>query len=94
MISDHIQWVVHLLVAVFGVTHSQSPGGYTYEQPSVSITARGNVSTYTNQVRLTVSCFIRRCIQKFPDSIYNEIYAFNNKHSLRRNTKGYGGKTH
>jgi hypothetical protein len=23
-----------------------------------------------------------------------EIYAYNNKHSLRSNTKGYGGKTH
>jgi hypothetical protein len=37
---------------------------------------------------------IRRCIQKFPDYVDNEIYAYNNKHSLRRNTKGYGGKTH
>jgi hypothetical protein len=25
---------------------------------------------------------------------HNEIQAYNNKHSLRRNTKGYGGKTH
>jgi hypothetical protein len=25
---------------------------------------------------------------------HNEIYAYNNKHSLRSNTKGYGGKTH
>jgi uncharacterized protein YccT (UPF0319 family) len=25
---------------------------------------------------------------------HNEIYAYNNKHSLRNNTKGYGGKTH
>jgi hypothetical protein len=24
----------------------------------------------------------------------NEIYAYNNKHSSRSNTKGYGGKTH
>jgi len=31
------------------------------------------------------------CIQKFPDRVDDEI---NNKHSLRRNTKGYGGKTH
>jgi hypothetical protein len=35
-----------------------------------------------------------RVIQKFPDLINNEIYAYNNKHSLRSNTKGYGGKTH
>jgi hypothetical protein len=25
---------------------------------------------------------------------HNEIYAYNNKHPLRSNTKGYGGKTH
>jgi hypothetical protein len=34
------------------------------------------------------------CIQKFPDRVDNEIYAYNNKHSFRSNTKGYGGKTH
>jgi hypothetical protein len=32
------------------------------------------------------------CIQKFPDWADNEINN-NNKHSLRSNTKGYGGKT-
>jgi hypothetical protein len=37
---------------------------------------------------------VRGCIQKFPDWIDNEIYAYNNKQSLRSNTKGYGGKTH
>jgi hypothetical protein len=37
---------------------------------------------------------IRGGIQKFPDWVDNEIYAYNNKHSLRSNTKGYGGKTH
>jgi hypothetical protein len=26
--------------------------------------------------------------------VHNEIYAYNNKQSLRSNTKGYGGKTH
>jgi hypothetical protein len=31
--------------------------------------------------------------QKFPDWVDNEINN-NNKHSLRSNTKGYGGKTH
>jgi hypothetical protein len=35
---------------------------------------------------------VRECIQKFPDSVDNEIN--NNKHSLRSNTNGYGGKTH
>jgi hypothetical protein len=33
-------------------------------------------------------------MQKFPDWVYDEIYAYNNKHSLRSNTKGYGDKTH
>jgi hypothetical protein len=36
---------------------------------------------------------LRRCIQKFPEWVGNEINN-NNKHSLRSNTKGYGGKTH
>jgi hypothetical protein len=35
---------------------------------------------------------IRGCIQKFPDWVDNEIH--NNKHSLRSNMEGYGGKTH
>jgi hypothetical protein len=34
---------------------------------------------------------VRGCIQKFPDWLDNEI---NNKHSLRSNTEGCGGKTH
>jgi hypothetical protein len=34
------------------------------------------------------------CSQNFLDSADIEIYAHNNKHSLRSNTKGYGGKTH
>jgi hypothetical protein len=34
---------------------------------------------------------MRGCNQKFPDWLDNEIYAYNNKHSLRSNTKGYGG---
>jgi hypothetical protein len=41
---------------------------------------------------------LRGCIQKFPDWVDNEINNNNNnnnnKHSLRSNTKGYGGKTH
>jgi hypothetical protein len=36
---------------------------------------------------------IRGCIQKFPNWVDNEINN-NNKHSLRSNTKDYGGKTH
>jgi hypothetical protein len=41
-----------------------------------------------------ILCNIRGCIQKFPDWVRNEIYAYNHKHSLRSNTKGYGGKTY
>jgi hypothetical protein len=36
---------------------------------------------------------IRGCIQKFPDWVDNEIYAYLSYYSLRSNTKGYGGKT-
>jgi hypothetical protein len=37
---------------------------------------------------------IRVCIQKFPDWIDNELKNNNNQHSLKSNTKDYGGKTH
>jgi hypothetical protein len=42
---------------------------------------------------------IREYIQKFPDWVDNDINNNNNnnnnnKHLLRRNTKGYGDKTH
>jgi hypothetical protein len=36
---------------------------------------------------------VQGCIQKFPDWVDNEIYAYNNKQSLRSNTKCYGDKT-
>jgi len=36
---------------------------------------------------------LRMCIQKFPDWVDNEIYAYK-KHSLRSNENGYGSKTH
>jgi hypothetical protein len=32
--------------------------------------------------------------KSFRTESHNEIYAYNNKRSLRSNTKGYGGKTH
>jgi hypothetical protein len=37
---------------------------------------------------------VREYIQKFPVWVDNEINNSNNKHSLRSNTKGYGGKTY
>jgi hypothetical protein len=44
------------------------------------------------QWRIETVAPLRRSNQKFPDWVDNEIN--NNKHSLRSNTKGYGGKTH
>jgi hypothetical protein len=41
-----------------------------------------------------IELILQGCIQKFPDWVDNEIYVYNNKHSLRSNTKCYGGKTH
>jgi hypothetical protein len=37
---------------------------------------------------------VRGCIQKFPEWVDNEIYAYKNKHSLGSNTKDCGGKTY
>jgi hypothetical protein len=37
---------------------------------------------------------IRGCIEKFPDWVSEEIYAYNNKHSLRATQSVYGGKTY
>jgi hypothetical protein len=47
----------------------------------------------TNDEWRYAGILLRRCIQNFLDWVDNEIYAYNNKHSLRNNTKGYGGKT-
>jgi hypothetical protein len=38
--------------------------------------------------------YIRGYIQKFPDWVDNEMYAYKNKHSFRSNAKDYGDKTH
>jgi hypothetical protein len=38
--------------------------------------------------------YLRRCIQKFPGWVHNEINNSSNKHSSRSNTKGYGNKIH
>jgi hypothetical protein len=37
---------------------------------------------------------VRGCIEKFPDWVDNEMYAYNNKHLLISNTSGYCDKTH
>jgi hypothetical protein len=42
-----------------------------------------------------VCMYVRaRVYLKFLDWAGKVIYAYNNKHSFRSNTKGYGGKTH
>jgi hypothetical protein len=35
-----------------------------------------------------------RVYKKFPDWVDKEIYDYNNKHSLRSNEEGCGGRTH
>jgi phosphoribosylaminoimidazole carboxylase (NCAIR synthetase) len=44
--------------------------------------------------KATQKTALRGCNQKFPDWVDYQIYAYNNKHSLKSNTKGYDGKTH
>jgi hypothetical protein len=44
------------------------------------------------QIYLVPKLWLCGAIQKFPNWVDNEIN--NNKHSLRSNTKGYGGETH
>jgi hypothetical protein len=51
------------------------------------------VKKITGTTLIYLYTVIRGCIQKFPDWVHNEINN-NNKHSLRSNIKGYGGKTH
>jgi hypothetical protein len=54
-----------------------------------------NFCTWNNVVteRITVIT-VQGFIRKFPDWVDNEIYAYNNKYSLRNNMMGYDGKTH
>jgi hypothetical protein len=53
-----------------------------------------NEFTEINKEVMNMFQDVRGCIQKFTDWVDNEICAYNNKHSLRNNTKGYGGKIH
>jgi hypothetical protein len=47
----------------------------------------------TSWIQIWLLNDVRGCIQKFPDWVDNEINN-NNKHLLRINAKGYGGKIH
>jgi hypothetical protein len=64
--------------------------------PPFRVTFRVDSYRILNPVRtlLFVLSFmiIRRCIEKFPDWVDNEIYAYLWYYSLRRNTRGYGAK--
>jgi hypothetical protein len=51
-------------------------------------------SWYLEMGNDTLPSHLPGCIQKFPDSADNEIYAYSSKHTLRSNTKGYDGKTY
>jgi hypothetical protein len=75
---------------------ASSNGHYKAATPLVFLKAergparvKGGTSKGKENIPLSI---IRGCNQKFPDRVDNEIN--NNKHSLRSNTKGYGGKTH
>jgi hypothetical protein len=67
-----------------------------YKLHSFIIAVSGNVTVNTSMSRsndqLRVDVNVQEYIQKFPDWVDNEIN--NNKHSLRSNTKDYGGRTH
>jgi hypothetical protein len=68
--------------------------GCTVGQTLPGHSFRGVYVEFVSNVNFYKQINIRGCIQKFPDWVDNEIYAYNVKHSLRSNTKGYGGKTH
>jgi hypothetical protein len=48
-------------------------------------------SVYRNTISPKIS---KRVYPKVSGLSHNEIYAYNNRHSLRSKTKGYSGKTH
>jgi hypothetical protein len=60
----------------------------------LSVTERQmwNAVSFRSFQMISPFLLLQGCIQKFPRWVDNEIYANNNKHSLRTNTKGYGGK--
>jgi hypothetical protein len=73
---------------------TRTPDGWSH---SGSVTHIGFIiadSRPDRESKIHFSWFVLRgCIQKFPDWVDNEIYAYNNRHSLRSNTKGCGGRT-
>jgi hypothetical protein len=76
------------------LTAKCTPRHPVFEHPQSMFSPKYNINE-EKQVKLyqIILIFIRGCNQKFPDRVDNKIYAYNNKHSSRSNTKGYGGKT-
>jgi hypothetical protein len=61
-------------------------------QPSTSVEFQDCPAAASKQCKHAFE-MIRGCDQKFPVWVDNEIYAYNNKHSLRSNTKDYAKLT-
>jgi hypothetical protein len=61
--------------------------------PEVNIALHAHI-TKEHHFRMQPYLKIQGCIQKFLDWVDNKINNDDNKHPLRSNTKGYGGKTH
>jgi hypothetical protein len=81
------------LWAVFSAT-LDVPHGVSYTV-AATVNEKQSVSVKSMVIRLFCTSPLQyESIQKFPDWVDNEMYAYNNKHSFRSNTKGYGGKTH
>jgi hypothetical protein len=57
------------------------------------VSFNNKITVPKNPLTIFAMAQIRRCIQKFPEKVDNEINN-NNKHSLRSNKKDYGRKTH
>jgi hypothetical protein len=74
------------------ITHQSHPW---FDLTHTHTRARAHTHTHTHTyIYIYIYIYIRGCIQKFPDWVDEEINNNNNKHSLRSNTKGYGGKIH
>jgi hypothetical protein len=68
---------------------------YGFSHHEASSVMRGGVYQLLGEPVIIVwnNLWHTRVYPKFLDWIVNEIYSYNNKHSLRCNTKGYGSKT-
>jgi hypothetical protein len=81
-------------VLVWQPAEQSSPRQYKGAADILSIRVLWNLCTSLIKMFIDLLRTHTKCNQKFPDRIDNEIYAYNNKHSLGSNTKGCGGKTH